>query len=132
MNSITLDVLRFKLIFTFLYLFTFGTLFVKGAPVLHVWNIHVEKGFRRRGLGRHLLVLLELLYNPGPVHADVNGYMFVGSMALPQSCPAAFIEAVGQRMSSLVTGAKAGRVVASSEVSRSKVTSDVEMGDGSK
>ncbi len=70
--------------------------------------------------------------NPGPVHADVNGDMPVGSMALPQSSPAAFIEAVGQRMSSLVTGAKAGRVVASSEVSRSEVTSDVEMGDGSK
>ena len=32
-----------------------------GEPSMHIWDIHVEEEFQRRGLGKHLLMLLELI-----------------------------------------------------------------------
>lgn len=32
-----------------------------GETSLHVWDIHVEDAYQRKGLGKHLLTLMELI-----------------------------------------------------------------------
>jgi hypothetical protein len=32
-----------------------------GDPTLHVFDIHIDEQFQRKGLGKHLLVILELI-----------------------------------------------------------------------
>lgn len=32
-----------------------------GETSLHVWDIHVEDSYQRKGLGKHLLTLMELI-----------------------------------------------------------------------
>lgn len=32
-----------------------------GETSLHVWDVHVEDAYQRKGLGKHLLTLMELI-----------------------------------------------------------------------
>jgi ribosomal protein S18 acetylase RimI-like enzyme len=32
-----------------------------GETSLHVWDMHIEDDFQRKGLGKHLLTLMELI-----------------------------------------------------------------------
>lgn len=32
-----------------------------GAPTLYIWDIHIEDEYQRKGLGKHLLIILELI-----------------------------------------------------------------------
>jgi ribosomal protein S18 acetylase RimI-like enzyme len=48
-----------------------------GETSLHVWDIHIEDDYQRKGLGKHLLTLMELIARRYNIYTPTHIYIYI-------------------------------------------------------